>query len=93
MRKVAVIIAGLLALQACDITGPSGPTRWSKPGGTHDDYTRDRYTCIRDARSTQSGGSQVVIRNSIFQPCMEARGWIKDPNGFAPPPGGEVQME
>jgi hypothetical protein len=73
---------------------------WSKPGATSDDYLKDRYQCILDARSQVGGAvsnayggaaaARQEISASVFMPCMSARGWSQDQNGFRPPPGGAV---
>jgi hypothetical protein len=40
-----------------------------------------------------ASGSRQVISGSIFDPCMNARGWRRDDvNGFKPPAGGGVMM-
>jgi hypothetical protein len=100
MRKVTVIAFGsALILAGC---APPHMYQWTKSGATYDDYLKDRYTCIRDGRTTVSSGfisngvgamdSGQVISAQIAVPCMAAHGWRDTPGGFVPPPGGAVVM-
>jgi hypothetical protein len=101
--RTALLIGLLLAVQACvPPRVPEVPHRWARAGSSYDDFLKDRYACIQDARSRTSGAfvqggigaanSSEVIRTDIFLPCMAARGWREDPAGFEPPPGGAVRM-
>jgi hypothetical protein len=71
----------------------------AKPGATYDDYLKDRYQCILDARTQVSVGyvdayggalnSGQQISRPIAEACMAAKGWVRDDlNGFKPPGGG-----
>jgi len=73
---------------------------WAKPGATYDEYLKDRYTCIQDARTPVSLGviydgagsmksGQIISRDIMFA-CMSAHGYTQGPNGLGPPPGGTV---
>ena len=101
-HQLALFVAALAALQAC---APQQPPihYWSKPGATYDDFLKDRYACIQDARSRVSdafvqgdfgaASSDEVITANIFLPCMAARGYREDPTGpFGPPPGGGIRV-
>lgn len=99
MRRFT-IVAISVALTAC--AAPPSPTvmKLAKPGATYQEFLQDRYACITDARTNVSSAfvtpdvgaaqSGQVINRSIYLPCMAARGYTMDPNGFAPPVGGEV---
>jgi hypothetical protein len=93
----------LVALIGLAFTLTACTAGWIKTGATYDDYLQDRYKCILDARAQVSGftvdayggsgSSRPAVSNSIFQPCMASKGWIRDDqNGFKPPPGGAVHM-
>ena len=99
----AAIVA--LSITGCaPVMAPVIPVmRWSKPGATQDEFMRDRYACIQDARRRVSsayvqGGagyaeSGEIISRDVFVPCMGAHGYALDPNGtFVAPPGGVIQL-
>lgn len=72
--------------------------RWSKQGGTQEQFLKDRYDCITEARTRSTSGaaygqyaavhSGEVISASIVRPCLEARGYQMDLSGPFGPPGG-----
>ena len=96
------VLAGLAGCAAPPLPRPSIIISWSKPGATREQFLKDRYDCIKDARGQASQGyigayggaerSAPVVSLSVFKPCMSARGYTEDPNGFSPPEGGGVQM-
>jgi len=98
---VAVMLASLLACGCA--SAPTKPFTWAKAGATYDDFLKDRYACIQDARGRASSAyaqgsfgaanSRDVVNVNIFKPCMASKGYRLDPNGFPPPPGGEVWMQ
>jgi hypothetical protein len=100
--RTLLVVSALCAVQGCAPRQPAPPHQWSKPDASYDDFLKDRYACIQDARSRSSGAvvqgtvgaasSEDVLRADIFVPCMAAHGWREDPTGFAPPPGGTVRM-
>jgi hypothetical protein len=95
MAIVAAII--ILTLSAC-----AGPHiyLWAKPGASYDDYLKDRYACLQDARVPVSSGfmyngvgsmsSGQAISLPVMVSCLSAKGWVESPTGFAPPPGAAV---
>src|SRR6266700_2405054 len=96
---VGVAITLLFSYAGCART--TTVIRWQKVGGTQEEFMRDRYTCIQDARRRVSGAyvqggsgsasSGEVISRDIFVSCMGARGYVQDANGpFTAPPGGVV---
>ena len=96
-----LMIGVTITLMGC-ATKPLPIYKFSKPGATYDQYLKDRYACILDARKQVSGGyfqdgtgasaSDQQISGPIVFACLAARGWIQDPNGFGPPPGGVVPL-
>jgi len=104
MRKVIALVFAVgaaLVLESC-ATAPPPVFRWSKAGATYQQFLQDRYACILQARtntssafvygSTGAAQSGQTISASIFLPCMAAKGYMQDANGFAPPDGGVVYM-
>lgn len=61
------------------------PRLWAKPGGTQEEFARDKYQCLSEASyvgqqtyvNTYSGYSQpgAYVNYGLFHSCMEARGW------------------
>jgi hypothetical protein len=70
-------------------------TAWSRADSTYQDYLKERYACIQDARAgvynalyDKTGGAAhgaEVVDRGIFKACMSARGWTSGPEGFRPP--------
>ncbi|SRR5258708_6344197 len=97
-----VALAGLTISSCATVQQPPG--KWSKPGATYDEFLKDRYACILEARGRSSGSfvqggtpygpgygasrSDDVIQANIYLPCMAARGYRRDPNGEFGPPPG-----
>lgn len=101
MRPLTLFaIASVLVGVGCAPHQPPPTTLWAKPGATYDEYLKDRYACIQDARTPVSSGfisegtgsmssGQIISRDIAFA-CMSAHGYTQSPNGFGPPPGGTV---
>ncbi len=96
--SVVLMIAGL-ALAGCADELPS--VRWSRPGATYDQFVQDRAACVTEARAESEpfilggaryAGKRDVLDSSVFVPCMAARGYRQDPQGFAAPPGDELPL-
>jgi hypothetical protein len=100
MVRSTPLIAALL-LAGCATPAPE-VIRWSRPGATYDEFLRDRYACITEARSQASSGfatpeaasarSGEIILADIALACLAARGWKRDANGFGPPDGIGVTL-
>lgn len=70
-------------------------TAWFRAGSTYQDYLKDRYACIQDARAgvynaiyDKTGGAAhggETIDRGIFKACMLAREWASGAEGFRPP--------
>jgi hypothetical protein len=102
--KIAVLlnVAALLIVQGCVQSRPLEIDRFAKQGTSYDDFLKDRYACIKDARSNllsayiESGSgaarSGEILRSDIYHACMAAHGYREDPSGFAPPADGVVRM-
>lgn len=94
MRLVLAALAlAALALAGCAHTLPT--VRWAKPGAGYDAFTADRAACVDYTRAGQQpfylagahfGGRPDALDSGLFFSCMAARGWRKDPRGFAAPP-------
>jgi len=83
-----VFMIGLIF--ACS-SGPQYRTEWSKPGWTQQEWAKDKYECMQEAQQQRShamGGfcsgyvcvpgrsdSTVVTNWTLFNACLEARGW------------------
>jgi len=92
-------MAAVLVLAGCAEDVPT--VRWSKPGATYDQFVADRAACVSEAREeSQSfllggaryGGRKDALDAGRFVPCMIARGYARDPNGYAAPPGDELPL-
>jgi len=93
MRISAVVFAfAALMLAACTEDVPT--VKWSKPGASYDQFVQDRDTCVSQAREESQpfyvGGARYAGRpdaldSGLFLPCMAARGYRQDPQGFAAP--------
>lgn len=83
---VGLFIAGLM-LVACSSTPsePSKPKYWTKPNFTTQEFKKDKYECMKESQSRMSSSSidpykgsalSIPITDwSLFDACMEARGW------------------
>jgi hypothetical protein len=93
MRKSGVVLAvAALALAGCAEDLPM--VKWSKPGSTYDAFVADRKACAAEARERSEpffvagqhyAGRKDAVDSGLFFPCMTARGYRQDPNGFAAP--------
>ena len=94
MRIAGVVLAfATLALCGCADDLPS--VKWSKPGASYDAFVKDRQDCAGQARAQSQpfyvagqrhAGRSDAVDSGLFFPCMAARGWRQDPNGYAAPP-------
>lgn len=85
MRE-ALIIAMAVAIASCNPPPPQSNLGRVKPGASCEDYQRERYQCIQEARQPISrayvgayGGSSassVAPSLGVYQSCMAARGWL-----------------
>lgn len=76
-------LSTLLAILA--FTGCATQTVWNKPGGTQEDYSRTRYTCMQQSQQRVAGATvnafggystnQMVTNESMLYTCMNANGW------------------
>ncbi|MGH6888286.1 MAG: hypothetical protein ACREHF_03670 [Rhizomicrobium sp.] len=95
MRYLGAALAlAMLSLAGCAEDVPT--VRWAKPGAGSDAFAQDREACATYARAQQQpfylGGARYAGRpdaldSGLFFSCMTERGWHRDPNGFAAPPG------
>ena len=101
MRRVSIFFAVLVLAGCVDYGVPT--VRWAKPGATYDQFVADREACVEQTReetrpfmlSGQRYGETtngLVLDSSRFIPCMNARGYSRDPKGFAAPPGDELPL-
>ena len=100
-RWILAATAALLLAGCADDEAPS--VHWSKPGASYDQFVADREACVKqtlqETRPFVLGGqsygehrNQPVLDSSRFFPCMAERGYSRDPNGFAVPPGDEIPL-
>jgi len=86
----SLLVYALLA--GCANT-PEVPVGYSKPNATQQDFLKARYECIKDATfvNTHTGVisgnlySEQEINCDIYTNCIEAKGYVRVPNGFQPP--------
>ncbi|MBN1364891.1 MAG: hypothetical protein JW976_08825 [Syntrophaceae bacterium] len=74
---ISVIFLILTLIWAC-VMEPLTTEVWSKPNVTQQEFTKDRYDCMKEAnKGTNLGNtSGTVISNvDLYNYCMEARGW------------------
>lgn len=72
--KVAISIPALM-LTAC---ASGGDMRWEKPGGTSDDFHRDRGQCIQAMMSVPLATTNDKM--AIYASCLQGKGWYSVPN-------------
>jgi hypothetical protein len=84
-------------------TACASPMKFSHETANYDDFQRDRYACIQEARFTATGGNfhegsgsirtGVAANQGIYLSCMALKGYRESPDGeFLPPSGAEVSM-
>jgi hypothetical protein len=99
--RILCVAAISLAVAACTTAPPQYPTfKYAKPGGTYQEYLEARHDCLLEARKQTTrtayvgnlgaGVSDQQISGGVLVACLSARGWLQDPNGFGPPPGGAI---
>lgn len=73
MRTLVVVaLVALVALTGC------GPKKsWAKPGGTIEEWRRDRYACAHENQEyvCYMGSCSWQLRGRMFDQCMRASGW------------------
>ncbi|WP_428539205.1 hypothetical protein [Rhodopila sp.] len=99
---IGIALGSLLMTTGCN-PPPPPVMLWSKPQGTYDQYLKDRYACIQDARTNVSrafvsngfgsGASGQIISRGVLVSCLAARGYVQSPTGFGPPPGAAVSTD
>lgn len=93
MKRILFLLAPF-ALSACQ---PS--LVWVKSGGSQNEYSQNRYECLKQAQQRESGSyafkdasmsdSTVVTNKELFDACMNAKGWYlkrKDETRTQPTP-------
>jgi predicted aspartyl protease len=80
IKVFSTMVVGL-ALSAC----AASQTIWLKPGATHDEFAKDRYSCMQQSQQRVSttfvneyGGSssnRAITNARLFSACMSANGW------------------
>jgi hypothetical protein len=78
-------VKGFIAAIPAIVLFGCAPMTWTKPGATHDDFTKDRYSCMQQSQQrvssayvNQYGGSandSVITNGNLFGACMNAQGW------------------
>jgi hypothetical protein len=84
-RAFVRCVAGLLGAAILTGCASAPPKVWSRPSSTQQDFAQDRYACAQEAKISYSrtyvnaygGGSRSDVRidSTLFNACMEARGW------------------
>ena len=87
MDRLALIAVLLLGVAGCI---PKQSQRYSKAGAPYEEYVQVRDVCIRQSMTNYSsygvgGGADPCLHCGLFESCMAIKGWMVDPNGFAPP--------
>jgi hypothetical protein len=55
-------------------------TPYQKEGATPEDFERDKYVCLAEARAGSWGWGFPRARDQgLFAKCLEARGWSQKP--------------
>lgn len=95
-----LLLPVLIMLTGCATAAEPVTVKWAKSGATYEDFLKDRYACMTEARSSVSSGyadrnvasarSGEIVRADFYFACLAARGYQQDPNGFGPPAGGAV---
>ena len=89
-RWIFIVVGGLLGC-GCAAPTPPTPFRYKNPGTTPEQFMRDRYECLQYASETSNS---VAPNCGIWIECLQARGYVLDPNGdLIPPPGKRVPCE
>jgi hypothetical protein len=71
------------------------PLQLAKPGGSYQDFSTDRYECVKEASRPYSGAyvnayggsssSVVMPSRGVYLSCMAARGWhVVQSGGYVP---------
>jgi hypothetical protein len=73
-----IFIFFMVTLMWACATEPLTKEVWSKPKSTQQEFTKDRYDCMKEARGTaepKPAEGEVVKNVGLYNYCMEARGW------------------
>lgn len=85
-KIISVLILTIILLSGCRTPALT----WSKAGSTQDEFNRDKYQCVQEARVSWGAGASgdfaalwiMGAKNqaekesyNLFKMCMEARGW------------------
>jgi hypothetical protein len=99
MIRIACLLGTAFVLAACAEDVPT--MKWSKPGGTYEEFVADRQACVEESQAqaktfylngVRYSGKRDVLDSGTFLPCMHEHGYSPDPNGYAAPPGEEMPL-
>src|SRR5690242_7087774 len=87
-------LVSLMLLTGC-VSPPPAPLQLYKSGASYQEFSSDRYSCIREAQQRVSGASvnayggvsesRVLPSRGIYLNCMAARGYYPvESGGFVP---------
>lgn len=68
MKKIAML-AGAVAIAGC----ATPEYRWEKPGGTADEFHRDRGQCLQAMSSVPLATTNDKMM--IYSSCLQGKGW------------------
>ena len=99
MFRIVWFLGIAVVLAACAEDAPT--LRWSKPSVSYDQFVADRAVCVERSRQASRtyyiggvrySGKPNVLDSGIFLPCMNDLGYVRDPKGYAAPPGDEIPL-
>ena len=74
--------AVLVLLCLLSLCGCATQTQWTKPGGTQEEWVRDREACRREAsRTVFAGKKKYLLMHSptFYAERLEEKGYVKEP--------------
>jgi hypothetical protein len=84
LRAVALVLAVSALLPACGMK-----TTWRKPGGTPEQFARDRQTCLQETVvpytklvPTTGWTSRARVAGDPYAACLRARGYERGSLGL-----------